>query len=133
MPFRLKHKFIAPAGAASFSNLQWYNQIIFVMVRVLLLPRIIQTDALDGSCMLTSENQFSTAASEPKFIFLPLVQITWGQDTQEKSSLNAAVASQETTVPPDHYQMPSNCLRSELEHKRSFGLTCKSKVYRWVR
>lgn len=55
LPFLLEHKFTAAAGAASFNNLQKYNQIIiFVMVRVLHLSRIIQTEALDGSRMLTT-------------------------------------------------------------------------------
>lgn len=78
-PFLLEHKFTAPAGAASFNNLQWYNQIIiFVMVRVLLLSRIIPTEALDSPCILTTQNQFSTAAAQQKFIFLPLVHTTAG-------------------------------------------------------
>lgn len=55
LPFLLEHKFTDTAGAAAFNNLQWYNQIItFVMVRVLLLSRIIQTEALASSCMLTA-------------------------------------------------------------------------------
>lgn len=59
--------------------------------------------------------------------FPTTVQTTRGQDVQGKSSLNATVASQETTVPQEHYLTPSNCLCLELQHKHTFGLTSSPK------
>ena len=121
LPFLLEHKFTATAGVASFNNLQWYNQIIiFVMVRVLLLSRIIPTEALDGNleahaCWPLKINSLQQPHSQ-SFVFLPLVQTTWGQDIHDKYSHNAAMVSQETTVLWDHYLMLGNCLCSVLQH-----------------